>query len=372
MYPYTVSFRHLERMTDDTGLLEHSLGMIPRRKEGYTTDDNARALWVCLEWLHYYSLIPNESQKEKLFHLIDRYLAFLLWAQREDGHFHNNFAYDRTPEPERPSDDCLGRALWASAITIVKLRHDQDRLLAAEQIFDKGMEPCAQMAYPRGWAYALAACSLLAGNLTKIKETLERWGAGMESVLRSRVRLFENKLTELYRCHARAGWHWFEPVMTYSNGVFPWAMLHAYNVTEKQETRQIAKESLDFLIEKMTAPQGWIRPIGNRGWCTEETRSKWDQQPIEVMKLALASAQAYRVLGDLIYWEVLNKCRSWFYGNNDWQTPLVNFQEGSCHDGLTPKGINGNQGAESTIAYLLTEANYSILKLEVEANVCCV
>lgn len=120
-----VSFRHLARMTDDTGLLEHSLGKIPRRNEGYTTDDNARALWVAAEWLDLKEEASlTAEQAEELDRLADIYLAFLLWAQKEDGGFHNNFDYNRTPEPETSSDDCLGRTLWACASAIVRMDDD--------------------------------------------------------------------------------------------------------------------------------------------------------------------------------------------------------------------------------------------------------
>lgn len=103
----SVRFDHLIKMTDDTGILEHGFGTIPRRNEGYSTDDQARALWVCLEWIKH----CNPEDQQQLERLAEVYIAFLLWAQKEDGHFHNNFAYDRSKEPEMPSDDCLGRCL---------------------------------------------------------------------------------------------------------------------------------------------------------------------------------------------------------------------------------------------------------------------
>lgn len=128
MNSYRICPRHLERMTDDTGLLEHALGSVPRRQEGYTTDDNARALWAC-------SVIQRmePDASERWLKLADIYLAFLLWLQKEDGTFHNNVAYDRSPEAETASDDCHGRAVWAAVNAWAELPDEGSRW-AAETI----------------------------------------------------------------------------------------------------------------------------------------------------------------------------------------------------------------------------------------------
>jgi hypothetical protein len=353
--PFPVSFRHLERMTDDTGLLEHCLGNIPRRQEGYTTDDNARALWACAEWLSHADEAENRNIKETLDRLIDRYLSFLLWVQREDGTFHNNIGYARIPEREEPSDDCLGRALWACAVASVKLP-DPERRFVASELFTRGLPRAWELTYPRGWAFALAACSYLIMN-------------GGDRSLTDFIRRLEEKFIRLYRQSRSEDWHWFESVMAYGNGVLPWSLFLAYRVTKREETLAVAKESLDFLIDKMTGSTGVIRPIGNNGWCTRQRRSDWDQQPLDVMKLALASAEAYATLKCNRYRRTLDKCRAWFYGENDLGVPMANADEGSCYDGLTPNGVNLNQGAESTLSYLLTEAIYRHVEMEVDANV---
>ncbi|WP_248927653.1 glycosyl transferase [Paenibacillus hamazuiensis] len=334
------SFRHLRRMTDDTGLLEHSLGSIPRRREGYTTDDNARALWLCLEWLE---LAPEIAEKEGLQELADTYLAFLLWAQREDGSFHNNFRYDRTPEEEEHSDDCLGRAVWALALTHLAYPGGAgQRGLAAEAMLGKALRIVRGMRSPRGWAYALSACSRLYLSGGQVPFQL--------------ITDLESRLLSLYRTYADRSWRWFEPIMSYGNGLLPWSLFHAYDVTGNRDTLVAAEESLAFLIERMTAPQGWLRPVGNDGWCTREACSQWDQQPLDVMKLALAAAEGYRLLRRSVYRDAVEACRAWFYGRNDAGVPLADPGEGACCDGLTPSGPNRNQGAESTLSFLLTEA----------------
>jgi len=330
-------FDHVIRLTDDTGIMEHALGRIPRRKEGYSTDDQARALWMCLEWLD----LTGEEDAEKLYRLIDVYLSFLLWVQKENGHFHNNIAYDRTREVEMPSDDCLGRCLWAGAQAVVRLR-DPHRRIAAETLLEKALTQIPGLRYPRGWAYAMAATSFLILN------------AGRTD-LNPNLEMLTQKLLDSYRMHASPGWSWFEPVVSYSSGLLPWGLLSAYEVNRDPNVLASGLESLDFLIQISTNESGQIRPAGNQGWCTRESRAVWDQQPIDVMKLCLAAAKAYQITGEMRYRAVAANCREWFYGANDAAVPLADPREGSCCDGIGKTGVNLNQGAESTIAYLITE-----------------
>lgn len=354
MNPIEISCRHLERMTDDTGLLEHALGAVPRRKEGYTTDDNARALWAC-SVIHRLGF-GGEKNDGTWLRLADIYLEFLLWAQKDDGTFHNNIAYDRRPEPETPSDDCYGRAFWAAAAAWAYLR-DDTRRLAAEAILLRAAPRTAELKYPRGWAYSLAAYSLL---LTEQRPPVQMDRAGFLKKLQAReqVNRLERLLLDTYSREATVDWHWFEPEVTYGNGVLPWALFAAYPASGSETTRRVARESLDFLAEKMTAPEGWIRPVGNRGWASRTHASQWDQQPLEVMKLALAAREAYRVERRSEDAELVRRCRAWFLGENDLGRPLADPAEGSCCDGLTPSGPNQNRGAESTLSYLLTECLY--------------
>lgn len=415
--PAPVGFVHLARLTDDTGLLEHALGVVPRRGEGYTTDDNARALWVCLEWIELLEgrekkvsergaadvgperpaspgpcavggLAGRDARADQpacepeadgracsdlrlLRRLADTYTAFLLWAQQEDGTFHNNFHYDRRPEPEKRSDDCIGRALWALALA--RTHHpDAERRLAAETMLLGAAPHVPAMTSPRGWAYALSACSLLREYESASPEragdgAARRSGPGFRVQNERSVHLdglaeqLESRLIGLFRAHSDAGWRWFEPVMSYGNGVLPWSLFWSYAVTGNEEALKVARESLDFLIGCMATPDGRIRPVGNRGWCTRDGRSDWDQQPLDVMKLALAAEQAHRVEGRREYRDVVSACRDWFHGRNDGGVPLADPAEGSCCDGLTPDGPNVNRGAESTLSYLLAEAAYARL-----------
>ncbi|MFD0674014.1 hypothetical protein [Cohnella sp. GCM10027633] len=392
------SFVHLRRLTDDTGLLEHALGRIPRRKEGYTADDNARALWTVTEWLS--SPSGDDVPSEELSRLADVYLAYLLWSQDDDGWIHNNIAYDRSPEPEERSHDCQGRSFWACADAWVRLSLPVRE--TARAIVERAMPTLRSIDSHRGQAFAMAACAHL----------LEAGGRGdidlpgdVRGELAYHLDRFEGILTRAFETFDDGSkWRWFEPAMTYGNGVLPWAMLRAYRYTRCSETMRAGLASLGFLLGRMTADEGWLRPIGNESWCTKEGSGYWDQQPLETFKLALAleeaalvvptaapdsravlvgsfaatamregvpplvgtggddgdrrlrhiahphelSPERYRALRDL--------CREWYFGFNDLGAPLVDPSDGSCCDGLTRYGPNVNCGAESTLSYLMTAA----------------
>lgn len=367
------SFVHLRRLTDDTGLLEHALGRIPRRKEGYTADDNARALWTVTEWLTSDDKQIHSSDRSELERLADIYIAYLLWSQNDNGWIHNNIAYDRTPEREERSHDCQGRAIWACADAWVRL--SQSSRETAKAIVARAMPTLGSIDSHRGQAFAMAACAHL----------LEASDRGMIALpgdirveLLHHMDRYEDVLVRAFSNFNDGEWRWFEPAMTYGNGVLPWAMLRTYRYTRRSGTLAAGLESLAFLLETMMSEEGWLRPIGNESWCTRDRSSRWDQQPLEVFKLALALAEAATVLqpperddrGVLVgnfaagglpdgiadHRAVRDLCRDWFYGRNDLHAPLVDASDGSCYDGLTRYGPNMNCGAESTIAYLMTMA----------------
>lgn len=278
------SFTHLKRMTDDTGLLEHALGRTPRRREGYTTDDNARSLWAVTEWLRD---VPgsevSEADRALLLDLASTYLSFMLWQQKEDGWWHNNVAYDRSPEKETVSHDCQGRSIWACVDAWVGLPESHRHAAAA--MFECAMPTIARIASLRGKAYTLSAC---AHALESERLGLIAFEPGWREQLKSHVVRLQQELIEKFTRNSDEEWRWFEPVMSYGNGVLPWALLRAYKVTHAPEALEIGLDSLSSLQAAMTAEQGWFRPIGNSGWRSRETSSKWDQQPLEIFKLALA------------------------------------------------------------------------------------
>ncbi|MFC5406937.1 hypothetical protein [Cohnella soli] len=396
------SISHLRRLTDDTGILEHALGRIPRRREGYTTDDNARALWTATEWL---SIGPGpecdsgqSETREELHRLADIYLAFMLWAQDENGWFKNNFAYDRSWEREQVSHDCQGRSFWACADAWIRLHSPQRD--TARAIVERTLPTLGKIDSLRGQAFAMAACAhLLDASVNGIIALPE----DVAKELRHHVSRLEQVLNRAFRDFYDDDWRWFEPALTYSNGVLPWAMLRTYRYTRNAETLKTGLESLSFLLRVMRTEEGWFRPVGNEGWRTSDsdTASRWDQQPLELFKLALAleeaaaalsfnerdhsarlvgsgsyasgndhmsrvavgriglegNAEGSDVRSNSAYYRALrNLCKDWFYGYNDLRVKVVDPKDGSCCDGLTKFGPNINCGAEAAISYLMTEA----------------
>jgi len=287
-----LSFDHLRRLSDDTGLLEHALGRVPRRREGYTTDDNARALWLATEWLSLRDKAGLSGADVRLLgELAGVYLAFLLWNQEEDGWWHNNVAYDRTWEPETRSHDCQGRAVWACADAWVRLPLKERG--TAYFMLQRALGTLDGIASLRGQAYALAACAhLLEPGARGAVELSADWEARL---WRHLLRL-EKNLVRAFRSRADGRWDWFEPVMTYGNGLLPWALLRGYRVTRRPEALETGLRSLRFLLRCMTAPEGWLRPVGNAGWARPGAVSRWDQQPLELFKLALALDEAESAL----------------------------------------------------------------------------
>ncbi|WP_276357823.1 hypothetical protein [Cohnella caldifontis] len=394
------SFAHLRRLTDDTGLLEHALGRIPRRSEGYTTDDNARALWLATEWLSLGGEALRDDDRGLLKELAENYMAFLLWTQSDEGWWHNNIAYNRTRESEvlSANQDCQGRSVWAAADAWVRLEsplRDTARIL-----FMRTLPILGEIDSLRGQAFVMAACAhvLEAGGRGDI-ELPESW----RHQLTDNMQRTERMMNETCRAMFGNGWRWFEPAMTYGNGTLPWAMLRTSRVTGNPETLRNGLESLSFLLERMTAEEGWLRPIGNDGWGTPDAVSRWDQQPLEMFKLALALEEAARAVesaeagaegqetdrlvgstrasaagrsgdrgsgGSLrereawpasvrkseYYRAQRDLCLEWFYGYNDKGVPMCDPVDGSCCDGLMETGPNINCGAESTLSYLMTEA----------------
>lgn len=357
MNRHSVRFDHLARLTDDTGIIEHALGILPRREEGYSTDDQARALWACIDWME----LCKDEDRSLLTRLAETYMAWLVWAQQENGHFHNDYTYERLQEPRRSSDDCLARSIWACAKVITSERMSSYHL-AAKTVLERALSIADIIHHPRGLAYLSAAYGLL----YRAKVDVKTVGLSGQGELEQRIRTTGEQLADSYRRYSSSKWPWYLPEMTYSNGVLPWGMLWAYEATGRREWLEIALESLDFLIKICQNKDGDIRPVGNQGWCRLDYRAVWDQQPIDVMKLALAADKAFRLTGDEGYARIVEKCRNWFHGSNDLGVVMVDERDGSCYDGLHSKGPNLNCGAESLISYLLTEVIFAEMQRERE------
>jgi hypothetical protein len=326
---------HLRRMTDATGMLQHALFTVPNYREGYTTDDNARALVVSalLEELGY-----GEAQD-----LSTRYLAFLWHAfHTENGRFRNFMDYERCWMEDIGSDDSHGRALWALG-TMLGRSNTPSLHSMAGRVFEMALPAINDTTSPRAWAFALVG----------IHEYMRRF-AGDRRASQTRDML-GGRLLGLYRHHRRDDWRWFENSLSYCNAVLPHALILCGESIPDPEMTEAGLESLRWLSDLQRGePDGkHFVPIGSNGFYRRgHERARFDQQPVEAQATVSACLEAYRATGDKRWRIEARRAFEWFLGRNDLNLPIYDPTMGGCRDGLHPDRPNENQGAESTLAFL--------------------
>ncbi len=331
--PLELGLEGLKALTDETGMFQHSKYSTIDRKEGYTTDDNARALIAALRHYHVYG--DQESLQ-----LADTYLTFLFHMQRDDGNFHNLLGYDRRYKDELGSEDCIGRALWANGYSLSSDVPEGTRYLAKE-ILDRGISASHAFSSPRAKAFTIL-------GLSKYHEAFPD-----DPNILDNIETFARSLVEQYRQEAEGSWRWFESYLTYANARLPQALFVAYESTEEKSYLQVAKCSLDFLI-RVQVVEGEFTPIGTNGWFMKNgVRALYDQQPIEASCMVEAALAALKSTGDEVYRDTAKTAFEWYHGRNLQRATLYNPETGTCFDGITREGLNRNQGAESTLSYYL-------------------
>jgi glycosyltransferase involved in cell wall biosynthesis len=338
---------HLHRLTDDTGMLQHAIFTVPNLGEGYTTDDNARALIVAvlLEQIEKKQLeksgldtadsVPADSSC--------RYLSYLEHAfNPAKSRFRNFLGYDRRWSEAEGSEDSHGRALWGLG-TVLGRSSDQGLRSAAGRLFEFSLPAVMEFRSPRAWAYALLG----------IQEYLNSYAGDRDA---QKVRsVLARRLLEMYESVRRSDWKWFEDVVAYGNARLPQALLLVGSACGDDRMVFAGLESLDWLAETQRGESnGHFVPIGSQGFYRQGgEKARFDQQPIEAAGAVSAYLQAYRVTGDSRWrgraWSAFN----WFLGDNDLQVPLYDSVTGGCRDGLHPDRANENQGAESTLSFLM-------------------
>ena len=337
-----INLNHLKKLTDDTGILQHAKYSTPRRTEGYTTDDNARALIACIKHNQFFS--PSETEK-----LIQIYLSFLLHMQRSDGKFHNFLSYQRHFQDDVGSEDSMGRALWACGYTMSADTPKDEKYLSKE-IFDRGFKWANTFESPRAIAYTLL-------GLQHYKKAYPK----DENII-IHAQTLADQLCELYQHTSKYNWQWFERYLTYANARLPHALFEAYVTTKKGTYLKIAEKALKFLIQNQII-EDTLLPIGNGGFYIEHhERAFYDQQPLETACIIGAATMAFSVTRKEKYRKVANIAFEWFLGKNSQHLEVYNRNTGGCYDGITAHGINLNQGAESTISYLLSRLNLESMK----------
>jgi glycosyltransferase involved in cell wall biosynthesis len=334
-----LSTRHLLTLTDDTGILQHAIFSVPNSREGYTTDDNARALMV--------SILLDERQAHAVGqerpNLSHRYLSFLWLAFHSDtGRFRNFLGYDRKWLEDVGSDDSHGRALWSLGKVLGASRNAGLRG-AAGRLFEAAVPATLGFTSPRAWAYSILGM-----------QAYLDWFPGDRSIQGARNTL-ANRLLDIYERTHTAAWKWFEKSLSYSNARLPQALILAGWRSDNQRMIEAGMDSLKWLVAvQHCGNEDIFVPIGSSGFYVEGSeRARFDQQPVEACATVSACLEVYRLTEESQWLDEALRVFGWFLGRNDLQLPLYDSVTGGCKDGLHPDRINENQGAESTLSFLM-------------------
>jgi len=335
---------HLARMTDSTGLFQHALFSVPNFSEGYCTDDNARAFILAV------LLDEMEEEPESVRTLATTYAAFLHHAfDPKTKRFHNHLSFDRRWLDEQGSEDSHARALWALGMGVGRSPYRSFQFMSG-QIFAQALPVVTEFKSPRAWAFSLLG----------IHEYLQRLsGDRFASQVRDTL---TTRLMELFDRTVQPDWPWFENVLSYDNAKLAHALILTGNATGQKPVLERGLQTLRWLAAAQTAESGDFRPIGSNGFHQRGgPRANFDQQPIEAQAMVSACLEAYRATADVWWYEEAQRAFDWFLGWNDLGLELYSLSTGGCHDALHVDRVNQNQGAESTLAFLLSLAEMQLM-----------
>ena len=330
-YPQ-LQFEHLARLSDSTGMLQHALWNMPDPRHGYTLDDNARAFVVALKGY-------RQNNQADLLEWARRYLAFMVYAQHDDGRFRNFAGYNRTWLEDVGSPDSNGRAVWALGYG-VRYAPEAGMRNVCMWMFERAVPQFESLTSPRAIASLLLGCAEVyqVGRSTQLALT--------------HINRCADSLAGLFDQVAQKDWAWFEQSLTYGNATLAQAMITAGVVTQSNRYLEIGRRSLEFLIDTLF-DKNMLDLVGHAGWYSQGSkRAIFDQQPIDagcMVEALLVAQQAYK---EPRYGKLAHTALEWFYGHNRLKAPLYDEDSGGCRDGLAAQGTNENQGAESTLAHL--------------------
>jgi glycosyltransferase involved in cell wall biosynthesis len=332
-----IKLSHLKTLTDDTGILQHATHTIPNRFQGYCTDDNARALMVAAMGRKY--LLRDSMYFNSLS---SHYLSFLLYAFNvEKGRFCNFMSYSRDWIDEVGSEDSHGRALWGLG-KAVDFLDNPGQLALSTTLFSQALKATEDFLSPRAIAFTLVG----------IHAYLHKFSG--DSEVRRIREILADRLFNQFKNNTTKNWPWLENTLNYANGKLPHALLLSGQWIQRSDMIEMGLESLKWLLTIQTEDNHFV-PIGNNGWYVKGAfRARFDQQPIEANAMIEACVEAFNITRDKTWIDNAVMCFNWFLGHNDLNMPLYDPMTGGCRDGLMADGINQNEGAESTLAWLLS------------------
>lgn len=333
-----ISLRHLKKLTNDFGIIQFAHLTEPDFHSGYTLDDNARAL-------QFVGLYYQQEKSASLLHLAEIYLKFLAFVQKENGVFENYVTVERTLSQNQNNQENLadanGRALYALSVTATNTSLPLDIRAQAQNIYKKALPNAKLFTSPRAIASYAKSLALFLQQEPNTEY--------LENLITAC-----NILVDHYKTNRSEDWEWFEPILSYSNGSLPEALLISSKITGNSEYFTIGKKTLDFLISHTFEDKIYI-PIGQDGWFKRGGhRHKFDQQPEDVTTMIAALKSMYEISQDSYYQKCAYRAFDWFLGGNVLGRIMYDQTSGGCYDGLRENEINLNQGAESTLSYLLS------------------
>jgi glycosyltransferase involved in cell wall biosynthesis len=336
---------HLFRMSDSTGIFQHASFTVPNFAEGYCTDDNARALVLAVMLQKLGRFSPEITA------CAATYAAFLNHAfDRSSRRFRNFMSFDRRWLEDVGSEDCQGHALWALGLCVAQAGQGSFQMLAAD-LFEQALPVAAEFTSPRAWAFTLIG----------IDEYLSRLGGDRRA---SQIReTLTTKLVQRYADAATPDWLWFEDTVSYTNARLSQALVLSGRSLKDDRMLETGLATLRWLIKIQTSATGSFRPIGSNGFYRRgQERPLFDQQPIEAQVTVSASIEAFHATGDKFWVGEAQRAFEWFLGRNDLGLAVYDSTTGGCRDGLHVDRVSGNQGAESTLAFLIALAEMQELQ----------
>ena len=328
------SLDHIKRLTDDTGIIQHAKFGIPNLKEGYCLDDNARAMLMVL-------MAYKQLKDETAINLAPIYLSYINYMQNKDGTFRNFLSFNRNFLDEVGSEDSFGRAIWALGYLLGNAPNDAYYQTGKVVFFDASQN-FENLQSIRGIANTILGISYyLKSNPSD---------ESMKGILKS----LAGKLIRHYEENSTENWKWFEALFAYDNGILPLSLLHSAEILQDEKITRIAIESMNFLTS-VTFKEAYLSIIGNEKWYKKDgERSFFAQQPLDALAMVLMYHQAFHLTKDKEYINKLFSCFMWFLGENDLRMSLFDFETKGCCDGFERYGVNRNQGAESSLSYLIS------------------
>ena len=332
-----ISLAHFKHLTDSFGMIQFANHTKPDIHSGYCLDDNVRALLAC-------AIIHQKRPVESNLKLIQIYFKFIKFAQKSNGKFNNFVNYQRKFTDETESDDSFGRTIWVLGYLLSNTSLPAPLISQAQTIFNKAIKWSTELKSSRAMAFTiLGLCNILEKKEDKNLLIL------VNKLSQKLLRRFEKQSS----ISDEKEWLWFENFFTYSNSKLPESLLRAYKITKNKVYKDLALTTLDFLVS-ITFEKNLFSPIGQNGWYFRDgKRAYFDQQPEDASSMVEALVTAYKITKKKEYLTKANICFEWFLGKNHLNQMIYDEVTGGCYDGLGQYSINFNQGAESTISYLL-------------------